>query len=127
MTLLRNNNNISMEIGIITKVNGDDVPVQALAEDILYDVEIVGLDGPNITINNLSPAQRVTDDVEVVSIPIGAPVIIKTVYVGEQRSPMSTIWPIGVEKIIFDDCDKLPEEAEGSKIVAFFKKLMGIN
>lgn len=128
MTLLRNDNtNVSFDFGLITKINGDTRVVTGRAADIVYDVEIVGLDGPNVTLSDVSPIQRVTTDVDVRSMVLGTPVVVVTRYIGSHRAPRTEIWPVSSEKIPFDDCAESSQEADTKNVFSFFKKLVGRN
>ncbi len=118
MTLLPEHTGIDWHPAYVSERHG---PEEGLASDISYSFATFGDAGRGVTIQGV-PATRSAREVDIRALPVGCPVIIVQVK-GED----ATIWPIGIEEIIFEDCP--PESPErvtlGTKFRSFLRGLVG--
>jgi hypothetical protein len=92
-------------------------PVEGSVDLIFYEFSAIGSVGGVEPFEGV-PATRTAREVDVRALPIGCPVIIRQEF-GES----ATVWPLGVEEIIYEDCPPGAPETFGTKVLDFIKRI----
>ena len=123
MPLLPKQSGWQMHLGLITGGVFADTTVPTVGT-ALYTVRMVGLDSGDITLSKVRLVNDVATTVEVSLLKPGTPCVI----VHDEKESTYQVFPIGTETILFNDCgSEPPGDSVGTKIVSFFKGLVGKN